>query len=156
MTFKEGYNLKEKLNLLLEIYQSQLVGKGYFDVIVKRDKYRMLAGEILKLGFSINAVSWWEYVDSLDKGSEHGIGGPSSKYLKGWYSELIIDIDDINFNDTFENQLKEITEVINNKEIKFPGEKVITFKEDYFLTPGFWLVKPEGWEEMIDVNTRKF
>ena len=137
--------LKNKLDSLLEKYQAQPVGNGYIDIIIKREKFINFAEEILKNGFSISDISWWEYVDSMEKKNKYGLGGPLSRFFEGWFSEIPISLDKINTNDTVDNQLKEIIRVIENKEIQFADEEKITFKQNHLLTPAFWLTVPDSW-----------
>jgi hypothetical protein len=48
------------LDNILEKNQTDIVGKGYIDIIVSRMNYKDLIAEILSEKIKIRAISWWE------------------------------------------------------------------------------------------------
>ena len=86
---------KQKLDEILEKHKAEPVGYGYIDIIVPRDYYKNLISELAGNGFSITYITWWQWCPGRTE-TTHGLGGPASKYLEGWYSELIIGDDEIN------------------------------------------------------------
>lgn len=127
---------KEKLDNLLELHRAQPVGHGYIDIIVSRDNYKPFIADLIKDGFVIESISWWEWCEK-NKECEYGLGGPKSNYYDGWFSELAVGIDDIKSNE-------DIIDKIETKEISFP-DQTVTFKHDRWLTPAFWLNVPDDW-----------
>lgn len=115
---------------------AQPVGDGYIDIIVRRENYRNLLKDLIEKGYEISCISWWEYVDRIDRKSRYGLGGPRSEFYKGWFSEICT-VDEIEFRE-LKNPVEDITSVIENKIIDI-GSKNISFDTDKFLTPAFWL-----------------
>lgn len=138
-------NIKDKLDSLLEKHLAQPVGHGYIDIIVSRDLYKSFAKDVLELGINIKSISWWEYIESQDEEGKYGLGGPTSKFFPGWFSELTIDVDDIDIYETYTLKLDVIVDLIENKEIEFADGEKISYKKHKFLTPAFWLEVPNNW-----------
>jgi hypothetical protein len=136
---------KEKLDNILELHKAQPVGHGYIDIIVSRDNYDVFIADLVKNGFKVKSISWWEWCPN-EKESDYGLGGPKSIYYDGWFSELSVDIDDIKLYKEGENEIlvREITDRIKTKSISFPSETV-TFKQNNWLTPAIWLDVPSNW-----------
>ncbi len=132
---------KEKLDSLIKLYKAQPVGNGYIDIIVSRDYYKDFVRELINNGFVITSISWWEYCNDLMSKSKYGLGGPPSKFFDGWFSELCEDIDDV---DT--NEIDAIYNKIENKTLVYSDMDIISFKNNDFLTPAFWLDIPDTWE----------
>jgi len=105
---------KGQLDEILEKHKAQPVGHGYIDIIVNRDNYKSFITDVIQYGYKIKSISWWEWC-SGDKKSDYGQGGPKSRYYDGWFSELSIDIDDIEVSD--ERQIEEIINTIETKSI---------------------------------------
>ena len=136
---------QERLDQILDSHKAEPVGKGYIDIIVHRDKYRSFIERVLSEGFQISAISWWEYLESDEKESKYGMGGPRSRFYLGWCSELI-EIDDVKTSDNAEDSIREIAAIIENKEIQFPDGDRVAFKTHSFLTPAFWIDVPPNWD----------
>lgn len=135
---------KEKLDQILEIHKAQPVGDGYIDIIVNRDNFANFICDLIENGYKIESISWWEWC-SDEKTNNYGLGGPKSRYFDGWYSELSIDVDDVELTDkSKEDQIREVLRVIETKSISFPGE-TITFTRHDWLTPAIWLDVPDDW-----------
>jgi hypothetical protein len=134
---------KDKLDKILENHKAQPVGNGYIDIIVMRDEVKAFLEEIINANIIISRISWWEYLESLDVKNNYGMGGPRSKYYKGWFAEIEIGDDDI-----LSNNLQELLLLINNKEITFTAEDKINYTDHTFLTPSFWLEVPEDWRNI--------
>ena len=136
---------KEKLDDILELHKAQPVGHGYIDIIVSRDNYELFIADLVKNGFKVKSISWWEWCPN-EKESDYGLGGPKSIYYDGWFSELSVDIDDIKLYKEMEDEIlvRNITDMIKTKSISFPSETV-TFKQNNWLTPAIWLDVPSNW-----------
>jgi len=136
---------KEKLDTILEMYKAQPVGNGYIDIIVPREHYELFISSLVENGFIIKSISWWEWCEN-EKENNYGLGGPESNYYDGWFSELPVDIDDIEIDSTFKNEeiIEKIKNLIETKTISYPGE-IITFKQNNWLTPAIWLDVPDDW-----------
>lgn len=137
---------KTTLDNILEKHKAQPVGDGYIDIIVSRDKYTDFIIDLITSDFRIESVSWWEWCED-NKESEYGLGGPESIYFKGWFSEIPVDIDDLNYaaDTTKENIISEILSRIETKTISFSDEAVAFSKSDW-LTPAIWLDVPDTWK----------
>ncbi|MES1181372.1 MAG: hypothetical protein ABUL44_01115, partial [Flavobacterium sp.] len=129
----------------IEKHKAQPVGHGYIDIIVSRDNYKDFIAELVTNGFTIRGISWWEWCPEK-KENEYGLGGPRSQFYNGWFSELSIDVDDIDLKDEMksEGMLGAIINRIESKTISFPTEKV-TFGSHNWLTPAIWLNVPDAW-----------
>lgn len=136
---------KKNLDDILEKYEAQPVGNGYIDIIVSRDNYKDFVSELVRNGFKIESISWWEWCADK-KENEYGFGGPESIFYKGWFSEIPVGVDDLNFSvdTTQENIIQEIFNKIETKTILFSDETV-TFSQSNWLTPAIWLDVPDDW-----------
>ncbi len=132
---------KEKLDTILTLYKAQPIGRGYIDVIVKRENVRQLIEELILGGVQINRITWWEYVESNTKRKGYGMGGPASRYYEGWFSELCFGDDELNTT-----VIEDIMKIIENKEITFGDGEKINYKQEECLTPALWLDVPNHWE----------
>ncbi|HEX2696702.1 MAG TPA: hypothetical protein VHM28_03280 [Anaerolineales bacterium] len=132
---------KEVLDNILALYKAQPVGNGYIDIIVKRENARQLIENLILNGIRINRITWWEYVDANAKSTNHGYGGPKSRYYGGWFSEIGFSDDEI---DT--NIVEEIMKVIRTKEIAFHGREKVNYEQEEWLTPALWLDVPDEWK----------
>lgn len=136
---------KLKLDNIIEKYKAQPVGNGYIDIIVSRDNYSDFVEEIVKSGYKVDSISWWEHCIG-DKEPEYGLGGPKSMFYYGWFAEIPTSVDDIHSSaDSIEKEkIDAILNLIKTKTISFAdGEK--TFKENQWLTPAIWLDVPDEW-----------
>lgn len=136
---------KKILDDILQNHKAQPVGHGYIDIIVFRDNYKDFVSDLVKNGFKIKSISWWEWCADK-KVNEYGLGGPESHFYNGWFSEIPIDVDDFNFStDTTQADIiKEIIKKIETKTISFSDETV-TFNESNWLTPAIWLDVSDDW-----------
>jgi len=139
------------LDSILEKNQTDIVGKGYIDIIVSRSNYINLIKELVFENFKIRSVSWWEWCPE-NKECEYGLGGPESRFYAGYYAELPIGVDDIDLNTLLPMNDKTkiadyIVTFIERKEIKYPDE-LIKFQAALWLTPGLWLEVPKNWENV--------
>jgi len=134
---------KARLDELLEEYKAQPVGNGYIDIIVSRDNYRSLAKALIESGFTIEAISWWEYLENIDSPNSYGMGGPRSQFYSGWFAEACADTDDVPHSS---NTLAAVIEIVEGKVLgEFDGEQV-SFRKTKSLTPAFWLKVDESWK----------
>ncbi|WP_228236669.1 hypothetical protein [Allomuricauda sp. M10] len=135
---------KEKLDKIIKDYKVQPVGNGYIDLIVSRDLFKQFVHELIENGFVIKSVSWWEWCANKDE-CKYGLGGPESKFYRGWFAELPIDVDDIELSDlTTEKAIENVIDLIDSKSIQYPDE-IISFHESNWLTPAIWLDVPDNW-----------
>lgn len=136
---------KERLDAIIEKHKGQPVGHGYIDIIVSRENYKSFITDLVNDNYKIESISWWEWC-SKEQGSEYGLGGPTSLFYEGRFSELSIAVDDIETNENMktENKIKELIKKIETKSISFPNETV-TFEQNNWLTPALWLDVPEEW-----------
>jgi hypothetical protein len=135
---------KSTLDNIIEKHRAQPVGHGYIDIIVSRDNYREFVSDLINNGYKIMSISWWEWCQNGKK-NEYGLGGPESTYHDGWFSELPIELDDIDLEIvSTKNKIEQIIRTIETKSIPFPGE-TITFKQNSWLTPAIWLDVPDDW-----------
>jgi hypothetical protein len=139
---------KAVLDHLLLRYKAQPVGSGYIDVIVMRENYKSFAKELIKVGFDIDAVSWWEYIDDTEKPNSYGYGGPRSHFYPGWFAETCTDTDEIPNVETPEGKLAAVIDVVENKVLGEYGKNIITYKTCPSLTPAFWLKVDEEWKHV--------
>lgn len=134
---------KIKLDNILEKYRAQPVGHGYIDIIVSRNNYSDFVEEIVKNGYKIVSVSWWEHcLDNREP--EYGLGGPESIFYDGWFAKIPTEVDDIQFPaDCIEQEkIDAIINLIKTKIISFADEEK-TFKDNQWLTPAIWLDVPD-------------
>ncbi len=73
-----------------------------------------------------------------------GLGGPRRRYYDGWFSELSVQVDDIELSEDDIRQIEKVIDAIETKSISFPNE-TMTFKQHNWLTPGIWLDVPNEW-----------
>lgn len=128
---------KKTLDHILEKHKAQPAGNGYIDIIVSRENYKPFVADLIQNEFNIRSISWWEWCPA-DKESEYGLGGPASQYFKGWFSELPVDVDDIESIETKEGRLEKVLNTIESKSISFV-DKTVTFNESHWLTPAIWI-----------------
>ncbi len=136
---------KETLDQIIKSFKAQPVGNGYIDIIVLRENYKQFITDLIENGFVIKSISWWELCEGNKEGN-FGLGGPKSHYFDCWFSELSIDVDDIELDEkmTIENQAKFIIDRVEAKTIIFQNE-IIAFKKISWLTPAIWLDIPNSW-----------
>ena len=135
---------KSELDRLIIKFKGQPVGNGYIDIIVKRENYQSFVSEVLALGFKITAISWWEHINSLDKKSKYGLGGPESKYYSGWFPEICGHFDELDNSKNNEQAINDVINLIENKVIDI--SESVTFQNYTPLTPGFWIDVPDDWK----------
>lgn len=136
---------KKTLDDILEKHKAQPVGHGYIDIIVSRDNYKDFITDLVVNGFKIRGISWWEWCADKQE-NKYGLGGPDSTFYKGWFSEIPVEVDDINFsvNTTKENIIQGTLKRIETKTISFSDETV-TFNQSNWLTQAIWLDVPDDW-----------
>ena len=134
---------KARLDGLLEEYKAQPVGDGYIDIIVSRENYRSFAKAIIESGFVIEAISWWEYLESIDAPNTYGMGGPRSRFYPGWFAETCTDVGDVLHSN---NALATVVEIVESKVLGEYGGVHVSFKETKSLTPAYWLKVDENWK----------
>ena len=89
-----------QLEKLIELYDIYVVGTGYVDLIIMRDKYSDFIDDLSAIGLMIESISWWCNATDDNKskyGCPHGYGGPMTKY--GWFSEMSHDYNDLEKRD---------------------------------------------------------
>lgn len=143
---------KIKLDEIIEKHKAQPVGHGYIDIIIARDNYQDFVSELVKNGYVIESISWWEWCPG-EKESNYGLGGPKSIFYDGWFSEIPCDIDNLIFDKEAkaETIIQLIINNIETKEISFSDE-VVTFKQSLWLTPAIWLEVPDDWRNTFPVS----
>lgn len=134
---------KAELDGLLEEYKAQPVGDGYIDIIVSRENYRSFAKAIIESGFFIEAISWWEYLESIDAPNTYGMGGPRSRFYPGWFAETCTDVDEVPHSN---NALATVVEIVEGKVLGEYGGEQVSFEETKSLTPAFWLQVDKNWK----------
>lgn len=136
---------QKKLDRILDVHKAEPVGNGYTEIIVPRDMFGSFVKDVLSQGFRITGITWYEYCDSLRQ-SKYGMGVVHSRLSAGVFSEIPIGDDDVISKGNIDETHRGIMDIIENKEICFSDGETITFKDHHFLTPGFWLDVPFGWE----------
>ncbi len=150
---------RAELDRLVARYSVHIVGDGYIDIIVTRDRCFDFINELTGAGLVIEAVSWWCHATDQNKrvlGCPHGYGGPMTAI--GWFSELSHDFDELTEEEMaglkandFHNEVTRI----NNNMIETIRCKVtlpladgtsLRFSEHACLTPGIWVHVPEDWK----------
>ena len=140
-------------------YAVHIVGNGYIDIIVTRDRYADFINELTETGFVVGAVSWWCHATEENKrtiGCPHGYGGPMTQI--GWFSELAHDFDEVEEGEMVKlkaNDFHHEVKRINDKMIETNMRKVtrqmadgtsLKFSEHACLTPWIWVHVPEDWQ----------
>lgn len=148
---KNAYTSKDKLQLdsIIERYKAQPVGWGYIDIIVRRENYKEFLNEVIHAGFSITCITWWECIENKRLKNRFWYWWPISIYYSDtWFSELCHWYDEINYPiDTVEN----LYQIIENKRILNHAEQpLISFLDDIWLTPAFWIDVPDSWRNLQD------
>jgi len=133
------------LDDIIERHKAQPVGHGYIDIIVSRENYKDFVADLINNDYIIESISWWEWCQNENE-SEYGLGGPESVYFNGWFSELSVEVDDFQLDNSLnkQTQIEEIVQKIETKKISFPTE-TITFHQKDWLTPAIWLRVPDDW-----------
>ena len=137
---------KEKLDAIIDLHKAQPVGDGYIDIIVLRENCGPFITDLIKNSFKITNVSWWEWCLNNHK-NQYGLGGPRSKYFDGWFAELPVGIDIVQYDMEIENDdmIKNIKSLITTKTIIYPND-ILTYTLNTWLTPAFWIDVPEDWK----------
>lgn len=148
MLFNVNQINKEKLDEFLKIHKAQPVGDAYIDIIVSRDNYELFIKDLVGNGFIINYISWWEWCPE-ERANQYGMGGPRSRFYNGWFSELPIDMDEVDISQEASKgkMIEKIKDTIESKEIIYPNEAIL-FRHSEWLTPAFWLDVPVDWRNM--------
>ncbi|MEL6951038.1 MAG: hypothetical protein AAGM16_13090 [Pseudomonadota bacterium] len=131
-------DLRSQLDGLISRHKAQPVGSGHIDIIVPRNGYRNFAQDLIHLGVSITAVSWWEYVPSCAQPNSYGMGGPPSEFFEGWFVECG-DVDDVPQAEDSSMHLRAVVELVESKDLGFRGGPSISFAGTTSLRPAFWL-----------------
>ncbi|MCR8656713.1 hypothetical protein [Paenibacillus endoradicis] len=150
----EQKNIQKKLEKIFRLYQVEIVGSGYFDLIVSPQLIEGLIKQLTELGVVICGVSWWCHFTETSKselGCPHGLGGPLSTYFDGCFSEteFYYSIENEEF-DRIKN-IENGTEVfqLNNMILKYITDEFV--KEPYYtkcLTPSLCLHVPDEWKRI--------
>lgn len=125
---------KSELDLLLQIFHVQPVGRGYIDCICPIENAGAFISELTKRGLKANGFTWWCHV--TEEHEACGLGGPKSLYEDGWYSEIEM------------CNVKEFSD--NNAIIKYLTQDWLK-SSDYrpCFTPAFWLDVPKDWKNTL-------
>lgn len=109
---------------LLKVLKIQQVGNGLSDMICSPSDVDTFIDFCCAAGRNIKGFTWWCHVTKEHKPC--GMGGPSSKYYEGWFSEIPMD-DLMRFadNESYREYFKS----------RWPADK--QYKDCYW--PGFWL-----------------
>ena len=140
---------QEKVDQLIDKYEVPVVGTGYIDIILPRDRFEKFISDLTDLNIAIESISWWCHATDSNKkdlGCPHGMGGPMTKY--GWFSEIVQEHDELT-NDYDNEPIKTINQralsAIKNKRTENYDGTTWTFDKTYCLTPGLWLHVPHEW-----------
>jgi hypothetical protein len=154
-------NLVVQLDQLFKKYKVQPVGNGYIDCIVMKDNLAEFIKEITSLGILITNVSWWCYVNPSNKeltACPHGMGGPTSDYYEGWFSELqneLFEVDQEKVNSILiSNDLAAISSlnaalidgIINMLKNPLRYTPTDYIEGNKCVMPGLWLLVPDDWD----------
>lgn len=140
-----AHDRKAVLDRIIAEHKAKPVGWGYIDIIVRREHYRDFVADVLRAGFPIVSVSWWEYVDDLKRPNTYGMGGPGSRFYDGWFAEVGTDLDEVSQTDSIESQVLQVNEIVENKRLQFATLPDISFGDCSSLTPAFWLDVDDNW-----------
>lgn len=140
---------QEHVDRLIEKYEAQVVGTGYIDIIVLRDRFESFINELTDLNVAVVSISWWCHATEKNKeelGCPHGLGGPQTKH--GWFSEIIQEFDEMDSD--YENKPivtinYQAIKAIKIKKTEIKDGTTWTFDKTHCLTPGLWLHVPENW-----------
>ncbi|WP_214629716.1 hypothetical protein [Paenibacillus agaridevorans] len=146
-----------EIEKILEKYKSQPVGYGYIDLITHFDQIENLINELTSIGVAINGVTWWCHTNEDNKklyNCPHGLGGPSSIFFNGWFSEMGPDYE--SFDPTQEVYDQFEAEMVTQGEINILNESVRRYikdfkKNDLFedcFYPAIWLHVPREWRRL--------
>lgn len=125
---------KNELDLLLEIFHIEPVGKGYIDCICPIENAPAFISELTKHSIKVIGFTWWCHVTEGHEAC--GLGGPVSRYEEGWYSEIEMgNVKEFSDND-------EIIKYLKYDWLKSPDYRPC-------FTPAFWLDVPKNWENIL-------
>ena len=136
---------KSTLDNLLDKHKAQPVGSGYIDIIFSRDNYKDFFSYLVAQGFKVSGISWWEWCKDNNK-NKYGLGGPKSTYYTGWFSEIPVNVDDLDFSTLIDKDsiIDQIVRRIESKTISLADETV-AFSDSNCITPAIWLNVPNDW-----------
>ena len=135
---------KAVLDALLEKYKAQPVGWGYIDIIVVRENVRPLVEALVKNGYEINGISWWEYIENEDSPNIYGMGGPKSRFYSGWFGEVGCDLKEVPIIKDQAEKISFIIEFVEN----YILHDDISYKNTPSLTPALWLDVDDSWRNI--------
>ena len=165
--FLEGNKkaIVKNLEILMTKYKVEPVGNGYIDCIIMKDDLERFVKEIGDIGVLITYASWWCYVgpnESNNAGCPHGMGGPSSIYYEGWFSELQNDFYELDKNIIDKVLLSYDKQLIYSLNLntldgirKMLEEPFRYTPNDYIaenkcVNPGLWLLVPDTWKRRVE------
>ncbi|GGH27754.1 hypothetical protein [Paenibacillus segetis] len=150
---------QNQIEHLLQKHRVQPVGYGYIDCILMINNLDQFVSDLSSIGILISDVSWWCYVDpNQNLGCPHGMGGPTSDYYDGWFSELQNDMYDVDKEieepilDAYDKQLiariNELTTIRIREILKEPFRYTPTeyIEENKCVVPALWLLVPDDWK----------
>ncbi|WP_432506759.1 hypothetical protein [Paenibacillus sp. GXUN7292] len=157
MDYLRTGNIQYKIEEMLEKYKSQPVGSGYIDLITQFDLIEDLINELTSIGIAINGVTWWCHCSEDNKkclNCPHGLGGPSSIFFSGWFSEMGPDYESFDTIQEIYDQYEsgKVTEeeinILNGSVLKYIKEfkKNDLFEECFY--PALWLHVPKEWKRL--------
>jgi hypothetical protein len=150
----------EQLERLFETYKFEFLSDTYGDLIVMKDKLDSAVNGISDLGVLIKYVSWWCYVNprsAAHTGCPHGMGGPSAKYVDGWFSELQnkgYEVDEHTIDRLIFRYDRQTVQRVNQETLagihemlRHPFTYTLTesIKDNACVTPSLWLLVPKDW-----------
>lgn len=146
---------------LVEKYKIQFVGSGYSELIIPLESVMEFIAELTRYGIVTDLVAWWCHCTEENEskyGCPHGMGGPQSEYLDGWFSEMQIQVFEVPpeiLSDFNKNPDGEKIEEINNS-----VKTAITFivdNDEYSpcLVPALGLFVPSDWNS-LKWNSKEF
>ena len=123
---------KHDLDNLIAQCKVQPVGRGYIDCIVSRENVFQFINGLSDM--KVYGLSWWCHCKAQNSSCPHGMGGPSSEYYDGWFSEVQLPLVEFESNEQVIAYLKE------------PSDSNIP---DCFV-PALWLDVPRDWRNEFE------
>jgi len=149
--------IQHKIEGLLVNHKSQPVGWGYIDIITSFNHIKALINELTNIGVAVNGVTWWCHCSEENKirfGCPHGMGGPSSIFFNGWFSEMGIEYDSFDisqetydqyeYGEATQEEVRALNDSLINYIFDFKNNDL--FEECFY--PAIWLHVPREWKRL--------
>lgn len=148
-------DIQTTISRLFIQYKVQPVGTGYIDCIITMPYISQCIDELTTKGIAIHAVTWWCHCTStttIENDCPSGMGGPKSIYWDGWFSEMMMDLEQIETT-----ELDQLPVEQQFSYIKKLNQKIKTYILDglkqsnnnvFYLVPALWLYVPDHWNRL--------